>query len=526
MFILITALFLFVTALALVILHVTRPGFRYAWLTAVGGAFLTWVGVLLWQVFMPLEFNLPSWQAGLFRDAPAFLADRLTWPYALGLASLALALVLTSVVREDFPDPLGWAGILALSGFGLLAVLAKNPLTLALVWAAIDLADIAVQIRTVNGERANERVVAGFAARLLGTVVLILAGMVSLSTGSPLDFQTVQPNVGMLLVLAVGLRLGVLPLYLAYTSEVDGRRGFGTALRLVSAASSLVLLARIPAEGALSPFAPFLLVFVGIAAFYGGLQWIRATDELTGRPFWVIGMGSLAIASALRGNPLGAVAWGAALLLTGGALFLSTAQNKILLRILLILGVWGISSLPFSPAASGWQSGVPATWATWITFPFLLAAQALLVTGFIRHAMIPSAAASLESQPVWAKNIHPIGVGILLFSLTLLGLYGWDGSLTLGALPAGLTAAALTGALYWLRPRLAFLNPVRAHWVQPGERTSRLDSFYNLIWNLYRQFGRLTGFLASLLEGDGGILWALLFLVLFLSLLVPGASQP
>ena len=526
MFILITTLFLFLTALALVVLHITRPGFRYAWLTAVGGTFLTWISVMLWQVFMPLTFDLPSWQAGLFRDAPAFLADRLAWPYALGLVTLALALILTAVVREDFPDPLSWAGILALTGLGVLATLAKNPLTLALVWAAIDLADLTAQLRTAQGERANERVVSGFAARAIGMGLLILAGMISLSTGSPLDFQTVHPNVGMLLILAAGLRLGVLPLHLAYTSEIGHRRGFGTALRLVSAASSLVLLARIPAEGALSPFAPFLLLFAAFAAGYGGLQWLRSSDELVGRPYWVIGMASLSIASALRGNPLGTVAWGAALLLAGGALFLSTAQNKILLRILLIFGAWGISSLPFSPTAAGWQSGVPSTWATWISFPVLIAAQALLVTGFIRHAMLPSAAAPLESQPVWAKNIHPIGIGLLLFSLTLLGFYGWDGALTLGAPLAGLAAAALAGALYWLRLRLPFLSPARAHWVQPETSPSRLDSVYGLLWNLYRQLGRLSGFISSLLEGDGGILWALLFLVLFLSLLVPGTTQP
>lgn len=524
MFILITTLFLFLTALALAILHVARPGFRYGWLTAVGGAFLTWISVLLWQAFMPLELALPSWQEGLFRDTPAFLADQLAWPYALGLTSLALAIVLTAVVREDFPDPLGWAGILAMTGFGMLAVLAKNPLTLALVWAAIDIADLTVQVRSLQGERANERMVSGFAARGLGIVMLILAGMVSLSVGSPLDFETVQPNVGMLLVIAVGLRLGVLPLHTAFASEVGARRGFGTALRLVTAASSLVLLARIPPEGALSPFAPLLLIFVTIAAVYGGLQWIRSTDELAGRPFWVIGMAALSIAAALRGNPTGAVAWGTALLLAGGALFLSTAQNKLLLRFLLVLGAWGISSLPFSPTASGWSSGVPFNWAMWITFPFLVATHALLATGFIRHAMIPSPATPLESQPVWAKNIHPFGIGVLLFSLTLLGLFGWDGARTLGTLPTGLIAAALTGAFYWLRPRFAFLNPVRAHWVQAEKRVSRLDTFYNLLWNIYRQIGRLSGFIASLLEGDGGILWTLLFLVLFLSLLVSGGT--
>ena len=524
MFILITTLFLFLTALALMVLQVTRPGFRYGWLTAVGGAFLTWVSVLLWQVFMPLELSLPAWEPGLFRDAPSFLADRLAWPYAFGLVSFALALILTAVAREDFPDPTGWAGVLALTAFGMLAILANNPLTLALVWAAIDLSELAAQIRIAQGERANERAVSGFAARVLGIVVLILAGMVSLSSGSPLDFQLVLPNVGILLVLAAGLRLGVLPLIPTYATNADSRRGFGIALRLVVAASSLVLLARIPAQGALSPLAPFLLLSAAGTALYGGLQWLRSSDETSGRPFWVIGMSSLAIACALRGNPVGSVAWGAALTLAGGALFLSNAQNKILVRVLLVLGIWGISSLPFSLTAGGWQSNVPATWATWIALPVLIAAQALLVTGFIRHAMLASSVAPPESQPVWAKNIHPIGIGILLFSLTLLGFYGWDGAQTLGSPLAALAAGALTGALYWLRPRLAFLNPVRAHWVQPGTGTSRLDSFYGALWGLYRQIGRFSGFIASLLDGDGGILWAMLFLVLFLSLLATGAQ--
>jgi hypothetical protein len=48
------------------------------------------------------------------------------------------------------------------------------------------------------------------------------------------------------LLLAAGLRLGVLPLHLPYASEAAIRRGFGSALRLISAGSSLILLARIP----------------------------------------------------------------------------------------------------------------------------------------------------------------------------------------------------------------------------------------------------------------------------------------
>jgi len=524
MFILITTLFLFLTALALMVLHVTRPGFRYGWLTAMGGAFLAWISVLLWQVNMPIELSLPAWDPALFRDAPSFAANRLAWPYAFGLASFALAFLLSAVARADFPDSPGWAGVLVLTALGILAVLANNPLTLALVWATLDLTELAAQIRALQGERANERAVSAFAARAAGIVVLILAGMVSLSSGSPLNFQTVHPNVALLLVLAANMRLSAILLLPLPTAATGHRNEFHLALQLTGAVSSLVLLARIPAQGAQSPLASFLLLIAAGAALYGGLQWIRSTEESRARPFWVIVISSLAAACALRGNPVGSAAWGAALVFTGGALFLSSAQNKIILRALLIIGVWGLSALPFSPTASVWQSSAPPTWADWIALPALLVAQAMLIAGFIRRAALASNTAPPESQPVWAKNIHPIGIGLLLFGLLLLAFFGWDGRLTIGSPLASVAAGALAAALYWLRPRLAFLNPVRAHWVQPGN-APRPNLFFEILQGLSRQTSRFSHFLSSMLEGDGGILWALLFLILFISLLSPG-TQP
>jgi hypothetical protein len=519
MFILITVIFWFATALTLAILQVMRPNYRFAWLIAAGGAFLAWLSVLLWQLRMPLVLELPSWGASLFADAPSFVASQVTWPYALALSTLGLALILTATARENFPAPFPWAGSLTLIGFGLLAVLADNPLTLVLVWAALDLAELATQLVSAEGARSSERIVAGFAARAMGIGLLLWAGLQSNARGVPLEFSTPTPEASIFLVLAVGLRLGILPLHLAYSAESSIRRGFGTTLRFVSAASSLVVLARIPAQGSSSPLSPFFLVLIAGAAVYGGWMWLRSPDELTGRPFWIITLGSLAAASALRGNPLGSVAWGAALILVGSALFLSSGQNKILQRVLLIAGLWGISSLPFSPTASGWNDAVDSSWAFWVTWPLLIIAQALLAAGFFRHMLRPAVSTQLDAQVTWGRNIYPIGIGLPLAALFLLGLFGWEGARSLGTLPAGLIAAALTVALLWLTPRLRWLNPMRVHWIRPQESASSLDSIYTWFWNFYRAIGRLSESISAALEGDGGILWALLFLILFLSLL-------
>jgi hypothetical protein len=316
-------------------------------------------------------------------------------------------------------------------------------------------------------------------------------------------------------VLAASFRVGVLPLHLPYSSESTLRRGFGTGLRLISAASSLILLARIPLSSLASPLTPYLLILTSLAAIYGGWMWLRAPDELNGRVYWMIGMSSLAMAAALRANPIGAAAWGCAIVLTGGALFLSSEPNKWLLRALFI-GAWGISSLPFSLTATGWNSGVPNSLLTWLAWPFLVAAHAMLIAGFIRHSQRTITRVSNEDQPIWAKNVYPIGVSLLLGTTILLGLFGWSGTLQLGNLFVGLPVSLLAFGLLSLTPRLRVLNPVRAHWVRPAN-PSWLDWTYQALWNLYRQLRRVSDGISNVLEGESGIMWTLLFLALFIS---------
>lgn len=517
MTILITVSILFLTALILLVLRFFAPAFRYNWPIAVSGAFIGWISVFAWQAQMPITLQFSIWQpTTLFSQSPTFIADGIAWAFAISLTTLCFSIVITAAVRSDFPNPLSWVGTLILTSFGVLAVVADNPLTLVLIWAAIDLVELITQMRFVEDPKLSERVVIAFASRAAGILILLWADMVSVANGQVLDFlvaPAASAQAGLYLVIAAGIRIGVLPLHLPYPSEASLRRGFGTGLRMVSAASSLILLARIPASSLTSPSTPYLWILVSIAAVYGGWMWLRAPDELNGRPYWLIGMGSLAIAAALGANPIGAAAWGCALILSGGVLFLSSEQNKWLTRALLI-GALGISALPFSLSAAGWNSG---GLNFWIALPFLLASHAMLMAGFIRHSQRTVTRVSNEDQPIWARNVYPIGIFLLLLMVILLGLFGWDGTLQFGNWIMGLIASILTVGLLWLTPRLRILNPVRAHWVRPAS-VSWLDWGYQALWGIYRQLGRLSNAFTNMLEGESGIMWTLLFLVLFISL--------
>jgi hypothetical protein len=512
MLILVTCLLLFITALALVILRATQPNARYAWLVAAGGAALAVISVFAWLAAMPFSLTLPAWQPqAIFRTPVLFSAEGVSWSLSISIAVLTLSVLLTSVTRPVFTNSLSWAGILSLGGMGILAVTANNPLTLLLIWAFLDLTELVTQLSSVNGEKNSERVVIAFATRILGIGLLLWAYIEGFANGNAIAFQTMPASAGIYLVIAAGLRLGVLPLHLPYTAESSLRRGFGTALRLIGAAATLSVLGRIQIVS--TGFTPVWMLLVIVAAIYGGWMWLRAPDELTGRPYWMIGIASLAVLAALSGNATGATAWACALILVGGALFLSSVQDLRLSRALLV-GAWSLSTLPFSLTASAWTGGLG------LLTPFAIVAQALMVAGFVRHALRASSSESLDDQPGWAKAVYPVGIILPLVIQVLLGLIGWDGARQVGSWLIALIASLLTLGLVWGTRRFRIFNPVRAHWVTTAG--AGVNSLYQWLWSLYRGLARLAQGITDALEGDGGIMWTLLFLVLFISIIVQG----
>src|SRR5512140_196179 len=132
--ILLPVILMLLAALALIGLRFLRPQFKYTWIVAATGAIFSFISVFLWRIHFPQTVSLPPWQpVTVFHYFPSWVADGISWPYALALAALATAVILTSTVRTE-TEAMPWAGTLFLSAFGILAVAAANPLTLAILW--------------------------------------------------------------------------------------------------------------------------------------------------------------------------------------------------------------------------------------------------------------------------------------------------------------------------------------------------------------------------------------------------------
>jgi succinate-acetate transporter protein len=86
-------------------------------------------------------------------------------------------------------------------------------------------------------------------------------------------------------------------------------------------------------------------------------------------------------------------------------------------------------------------------------------------------------------------------------------------------LPA-ITASVLTFGLFWATPRFNIFNPVRTN--RAAQSTTSETGGYGFLWGIYQFVSQISSTISNTLEGDGGLMWTLLFLVLFVSLMTQG----
>src|SRR4030042_6277199 len=377
MLIFLTIFLLLFIPLAMVIIHLARPKFSIQGFLVVLAVLAGWSMLFLVLSAIPQVISLIIWQpCSLFPDSPILLIDDISWYFALALISIALAVIITSIAQlgqspkleqntksnnievseiqgksEEVISPgnsgtfvengstsnwQSWAGILVFTSFGLVAVSAGNMLTLMLAWAALDIIEVVILLGQVLQSKSRERIILAFTARMAGIGMVFLAGIIPWSQGTSLTFESISQATSLYLILAAGLRLGVFPLHLPLIQQLPMRRGLGTVLRLVPAASSYILLIRVAKVGVIGVATPYLIILTTLAGLYAGINWMNARDELHGRPFWVLGTSSLAVASAILNQPSACFAWSIASLLSGGLIFSTSMRHKNLLPIVFL----------------------------------------------------------------------------------------------------------------------------------------------------------------------------------------------
>lgn len=492
-----------------------RPG--YFWFLAVGSSLTAWVLVLLSRPIEPVIIKLMDWESStLFFSSPGLLVDGYSWPFAVAIITLLASVLLTDVARVRDIEPVAWGADLAIAGSGLLAVLASNPLTLLLSWAIIDLVETYILLTQVSGSEQRERVVVSFSVRVVGMLLVISAIIRTQVMGMVLEFSDIPPEVSGYLILAAGLRLGVLPPYQPFLQELPLRRGLGTIVRLVPATTSLVLLTRVATVGASPEWELGLTISTALALIFGGIAWILSRDELDGRPYWIFGMSSFSVMAAVRALPFVSQAWGLGLILTGGLLFLYSARSRRYLW-LPALGLVSVSGIPFTPT---WRGASLFAGLNLFTSMIFALGFTFLLLGYFRH-MIRMDETGDEIQS-WVRLIYPFGLVILL--ATHFGLaweLKWLFPTQLGLLSVewwlGVLMISLAAALLFLHQR-GYIHLPTENKLFRG--VFSLGWLYRMLWWVYQSTSRLVAYLANLMEGEGGVFWAALIMILLVTVIL------
>jgi hypothetical protein len=537
MFILLPIGCLLAAALAILIQDRTHPRYGTSWLIAISACIIAWVTILVMRLRLPTTVDILSWDNPDLQLMGHFslLLDYDSWPYALALATVTLAVILSDSARTRYDStPRSWSASLFITALGLLALQSGTSLTLLTAWALVDLLELIYLLKLKESSRFLLRIIISFGVRTASILMLILATVMGWQTVGDFNLTHIPQIAGFVFLLSAGLRLGVFPLNLPFLQEPTLRRGAGNIIRLSPVISSLCLLARLPADVIppnLDKWIPLFQAMLATAALYAAFRWLSASDEIEGRPFWIIAWAALATVSVINGNPDASLAWGLALILPGSLLFLYDPRVQRM-NFLLYFGLIGLAGLPYTPLASGW-AGLISGGANFWTFLFVIT-HALMVFGYLNRALQPGGeAGALES---WARIVYPLGLIFIIQTIFALGLIGWPGSLTTGVWWLGLISTFLIISSFIIIRRLGITPPYiqlpassgftkALNWIVPRlEPIFRLEWVYRLAWRFNNFFGGIMRSVSTILEGDGGILWTILLLVLVITLLTSGGT--
>lgn len=486
--------------LILIASNVFQRGYRSSWLLTTAATGLALVSLIFLRFRLPLSLNSSAWWAGEgLVSSISFDLDSVAWQFALIVCGLFLAYLLLEVHKAISESWLNWAAGLAFAVSCLLAVVSGDLLTLAFFWVLVDATTAILIFRLILKFEQRHSALEFLPANISASFFLMAASILAGFSGQAAS---------LLVLIAAALRLEIFApskmgnnlseLYLTQTC----------ILRLLPKASVLVLLAR---SAALSgPVLIAVLVLIFLSTLINALRWSRR-DNGNGIEYFERGFASLAILGSAIGQPGVALGFGLVAMTCSSALFLAQGAGRFK-WLVVAPAILFFAGLPFSQVISTGQAPGPG----WMAVLFL-PLHALLLASWLRKPLVTS-----SSEPFgepWMRTIRVSGLFIMPIIVLVFIL----------AAPPSLSLE--TEFIWWpavavlLISILVFIVRERSQkiFIFPSSWVNLSNEFLSLFWLktasswVANILGWILRTVNRVLEGQAGILWALLLIVLLLS---------
>jgi len=528
MLLLTPVLVLLVAIVVILVLSLVKFRVGSIWLLGAVLSFGAWLSWLPSAFLKPAPVEVLNWLPDPFSGHSVVLNySSEQWTIGFLLITLLVAVVFSEAKYLDTPNYLfRLTASMLLTAFGLLAILARSILAFVLAWSLIDLIEFGVLAVLIGRPKSHASAITSVLFRAIGILLLIIfTSIVPLdtATGTPLDLSS---QLWWTLILLVLFRMGTLPLYQPYVDAPVYQRGIISLVRTLPMMTSFAFITFMARYGAPEIDKGFIYGVLTIAILYASIGWFSASNEIQGRPHWLFAMAGFGLATLLTGNTEALMGIATVLVTGGSGLFLYSPRLSRINPFIVIL-VAGLLVIPFTPSAaiSGLSNGTAPLFfrIMWVI------CYAILIAGVLKHAV--QRAERTDNLEPWMLLFHTIAlyfiaaapwliVGFFL-RLQIIFVNWWPWITTLVLVIVILTAFFLfSRRIIFFRNRHGEGFKLLERILQvPGDllRFAWIDKLLSSIGFLIDKGVRL---FARVLEGDGGVLWSFLFIVLLLSLLL------
>jgi len=483
---------LLVLGLAMAVVYARWRDVRPAW----GVGLVGWIVLAGTWLFLrsrlPISQIVGFWSmGGATHVALALRLDEVAWKATFALTVLALAAWLQAALKA--PDARWWRWFfwLGLLGAAWAASLAADGLTLLLAWTAFDGLDFALALVDHPADAPRGALMRALALRAVSLYLLLWGSLRVGGVGNPLAFAAMPAVLAQLLWLAIGLRW----IFALFPSTQHGR---GTSVLRQGGLliSGVVVLARMTRM----PLAPWGLMLGWIPAMLAALAlWWSPRSERWSKG-WTLA--------------LGGVLWG-----------LTPWQSAEVVMIAAILGVLGGAIIAWGEVKDtvvfglGVLALVAVTAYPWLIWPLWSTRPGVAVAGVLLLSWVAVASwrrLRMDYDPMPDTRVDRVlwygSLGLAVAAMAALSV----GRVWALAIPASLPVLGLAGVWAFLSERsfaqdgLARLQRWTAR-LQQVSLDVQLWRWISTAWQRLVQSGM------AVLEGQGGMLWALLLTLILLN---------
>ncbi len=489
----------------------------YLWLILVFISLLDWFLLILIRVenFHPLV--LDKWFS--IGTTPIVLQFQITnqnWPVIFSILSVLPAFLLTGIARLDVRRDLRlWSSAIVVVMISFLAVTVSNLWTLLILWTAFDLFDVFFHLVILQStERAELQ--RSLIVRFIGSLFLIYQTASLSQTAINPSLDSLSGSGSIIFIIAAFLHSGVLPIQRSEQIKTVPNSGriIEGMLRLLIFVVSLSLLIYLPVPNLNFLFSLSISILLFVLLVRLGFSAVVNKEEfITGKSVFFMSV-FLVFIFFQDGNP---EFWLPALFMTGTfALFYSHRNPATVIFPLLMAVV--VSGLPYSLDSFGGRGFLND--ASLLSVIFSIIPLILYLSGFVRKSMAErNDFNSLESI---YQLVFLSGLMIMILSGELIAFKFINGSrVELSLWWAGVIVVLFTSVLVFLTRQEIRVFPLKTRLNNSSieMRILSLNWLFDLGQGLKNRLRNFVSGFSRLLEGSGGLLWALVFLVLILSIL-------